>query len=68
MIFHKSVNISFDGKAGLFNTSVVNLNKKCSRPFQFRNNIFHLIENQHFNFNVGFFLPVISEIKYKDKI
>ena len=55
MIFHKSVDISFDGKAGLFNTTVANQNKKCSRPFQFRNNIFHLFENQHFNFNVGFF-------------
>ena len=68
MIFHKNVNISFDGKAGLFITSVANLNKKCSRPFQFRNNTFHLSENQHFNLNVGFFLFVISEIKYKDKI
>ena len=63
MILHKKFDINFGGKTGLFYPSFTNLEIKRRRPFQFININFHLIENQHFKFNVGFFLPEISKIK-----
>lgn len=68
MIIHKDFNIYFGGERDFLLSTVINQNKKYRRPFQLRNNIFHFNENQHFSFNVGFFLPEISKIKYLNKI
>jgi len=58
LIHKEDLNIMHHNKA--LNTKSLFANRliKCNKPLQFRNNIFHLIENQHFNFNVGFFLSV----------
>lgn len=68
MSTHKIFNTFFGGKTDLLNHSITNLKTMYKSPFQFRNNIFHFNENQHFNYNVGFFLSEFCEIKYLNKI
>ena len=63
MIIHQQADKNTGGNSGLTGTMFIKPDKKYKSPFQKSNYYFHLYENQHFSFNVGFFLFKNSEIK-----